>query len=241
MKDQYAADINDYLKYALLRVLSVAHSGTLHVCWMRTGGDGGSDGSRLGYLADPVRFRSVDPLVFDELGRIVSSGTRSVRAVEGSAILPGAHFHRALLTDPDSVRRRYFGKVWSELGSEDLVFFDPDNGLEVSSVPRGGRNCCKYVFWDELEQALGEMRSVCVYQHFPRVPRLAYIERRLAQFLERFREHRSFAVCSSSAAYLVCARPAVASGLQRAAQKLSARTGSVLDVHAAGSSGVGGL
>jgi hypothetical protein len=230
MKDQYAADINDYLKYALLRTLSTVHAGTLHVCWMRTASDGRSDGSRLAYLANPVEFRSLDPLVFDELTRIVACGARSVRAVEKSAILPRARFHGALLNDLDATRRRYFDRVWSALGDDDLVFFDPDNGLEVPSVPRGRRNCCKYLFWDEINHALGETRSVCVYQHFPRVFRPAYLERRLAEFSERFPAHRSFAVYSSSVAYLVCARPGVAGGLKRAAYLLSARIGAVLAV-----------
>src|ERR1700722_7976579 len=65
MKDQYVADVNDYLKYSLLRALSSAHAGTLHVCWMRTARDGRSDGSRLAYLADPAGFRSLGPIGFD--------------------------------------------------------------------------------------------------------------------------------------------------------------------------------
>jgi hypothetical protein len=230
MKDQYAGDINDYLKYALLRGLAGAHAGTLQVWWMRTAGDGRSDGARLAYLKDPGRFRALDAPLFDALTEMISGGRRNVRAVQDAAILPCARFHASLLSDEPAARAAHFQRVLSSLGSDDLVFFDPDNGLQVKSVPLGRRNCCKYLYWEELEQALGGQRSVIVYQHFPRRPRAQFTRALLNEFTARHPDRRAFAICSPWVAYLVCAPPAQARALHRAARRVSIRAPTHLEL-----------
>ena len=62
MKNQYVADVNDFLKYAFLRAVAKRDL-HLTVVWMLTASDAGTDGQRLRYLADPGRFRQVDPLL----------------------------------------------------------------------------------------------------------------------------------------------------------------------------------
>jgi hypothetical protein len=54
-----------------------------------------------------------------------------------------------------------------EFSGRDLVFFDPDNGIEVLSKPCGGRDSSKYVYWDELQETYRSGQSVLVYQIFP--------------------------------------------------------------------------
>lgn len=230
MKDQYAGDVNDYLKYALLRELAGAHPGILQVCWMLTASDGRADGGRLAYLDDPERFAELDPEAFTALGALVRGGRRSVAAVQDAGLLGQARFHAALLGDEPAARERYFANLLAALGVEDLVFFDPDNGLPVASVTRGRRNSCKYLYWHELERALEERRSVCVYQHFPRVQRAVYVDTRVQALRERFPNHAAFAVSSSSVAHLVCARPTSARRLHRAAGELVTRSAGRLTV-----------
>jgi hypothetical protein len=43
VKDQYFGDVNDYLKYGILRELAKS-AGTLHVVWRLTPSDGSTDG-----------------------------------------------------------------------------------------------------------------------------------------------------------------------------------------------------
>jgi hypothetical protein len=224
VKDQYVGDINDYLKYSLLRALDRAHAGTLQVCWMRTARDGRTDGARVSYLREGDPTRALDPVVFDELTKIITARERSLSAVQASAILTGARFHPALLDDQPDVRERHFKEIWQTLGPRDLVFFDPDNGIEVASVRAGARNCCKYVFLEEIAVALGDRRSVCVYQHFPRVKRAPFIAGALARFREHFPDHLCFAVSSPWVVHLVCARPEAAPALHAAAEGVAARS-----------------
>ena len=56
----------------------------------------------------------------------------------------------------------------------DLVFFDPDNGLEVKSAK--GRRRSKYVLLDEVADHYGAGRSVLIYQHYGKtLPRRAFV------------------------------------------------------------------
>ena len=66
----------------------------------------------------------------------------------------------------------------------DLVFFDPDNGLEVKSTPRGRKNSSKFLYWDEVCSTFSAGASVLIYQHFIRAERGAFIAR-MAEDLRR--------------------------------------------------------
>ncbi len=59
----------------------------------------------------------------------------------------------------------------------DLVFFDPDNGLEVESKPYGLKSSYKYLYWSEVQKTFEAGHSVLVYQHFRREKRDPFIER----------------------------------------------------------------
>jgi hypothetical protein len=175
MKDQYVGDANDYLKYALLRNLTNVSERAVSVVWMLTQSDDRLDGQRLSYLEQPDRFRHIDPVVFDALRELVSTGQRTVEAIERVELLPTASFASELLRDGRMDRDRYFAKALKAAAGCPLVFFDPDNGLAVASVPKGRKNSSKYLYWDELEETFGRGQSVVVYQHFPRRPREAFL------------------------------------------------------------------
>ncbi|MGQ4274953.1 hypothetical protein [Terrihabitans sp. B22-R8] len=64
----------------------------------------------------------------------------------------------------------------SALASADLVFFDPDNGLEIS-LRKGRKNSSKFVYLDEIAAFYAAGQSILIYQHFPRIEREAFIAR----------------------------------------------------------------
>lgn len=185
MKNQYFGDVNDYRKYGLLRILA---GGALRtgVCWMLTPDDGRTDGRRIQYLDAPDTWRKYDPPLFDCLRECVRvEGARSVLNPRLPALLPRTDFHAALLTDSPGERREYFANMLAQFRDADLVFFDPDNGLEVASVPRGRKNSSKYLYWDEAAATFAAGHSVLVYQHFPRVEHSAFIARLAAEMRAR--------------------------------------------------------
>ena len=169
MKNQYVGDINDYRKYGLIRLLSDGGALRTAVCWMLTAGDGRADGEKTAYLRQPGEYRVYDPELFDRLEDLVlQRDARDVQAVEQAGILPAARFHSALLTDDPEQRRRYMDDFLALAKGCDLVFFDPDNGIEVKSVPLGRKDSAKYLHWSELKRVFAAGASVLIYQHFPR-------------------------------------------------------------------------
>ncbi len=222
MKDQYAGDVNDYAKYSILRALAAAQAGPLTVSWMLTEPDGRSDGRHVGYLDRSERYRPLEPDVFDLLAGIVRRGDRSVYAVEAAGVLPGAAFHSTVMVDSLAARREYFDELSAMLGPDDLVFVDPDNGLETPSTAKGRPGSRKYLYWDEVAQTIGPRRSLCVYQHYPRRPRAAYTAERLGQLASVAPAHGVFALCSSTVAYLVAATPHREQELRSAAEAIAA-------------------
>lgn len=183
MKEQYVGDVNDYRKYALLRLLG--QSGLkLGVCWMLTPNDGRSDGNKLGYLDQPKQ-ECHDPELFALLRRVRDEpDARRLILIEGSGILPGAVFVNTIVPEPLFERQLWFKQANAALADTDLIFFDPDNGMEVGSVIKGRRNSSKYVYRDELAATYRAGHSLLIYQHFQRKERESFI-RSVADDLRR--------------------------------------------------------
>jgi hypothetical protein len=176
VKHQYAGDVNDYLKYALLRRLTERDARRLLVCWMLTPDDGRGDGRLTRYLDDPSRWRALDPELFDALRALRDGGgARGVGEIERAGLLPGARFQSEMLGDDGREREAYFARTRALARGRELVFFDPDNGMEVPSTPRGRRNSSKYLYRDELARTYADGHSVLVYQHFPRAARGPFV------------------------------------------------------------------
>jgi hypothetical protein len=222
VKDQYTGDINDFWKYATLRAFDRVWPGRLHVCWMLTPPDKRSDGFQLGYLSEPNRFRPIDPALFDKLALLVGSNRRAVAHIEAAGVLPGARFESAVLSDALRSRTSYFEELWAATREDDLLFFDPDNGVEISSVAKGRRGSSRYVYWDEIEVALRSAGAVCIYQHFPRVERQPFVLGLLSKRIDVAGSH-GFALYSSRVAYLVLAKDARVEALSGAARRLAER------------------
>jgi hypothetical protein len=205
MKNQYVGDVNDYLKYALLR--AIAGPMSLAVVWMLTNRDTRSDGQKLSYLSQPEKYRRLDPALFDVLNRLVRQDRRSVQVIEEERVLPLAAYVPDLLEDALRARREYFEQVWQLAQGRKLVFFDPDNGLEVVSVPKGRRGSAKYLYQDELHDAYARRHSIVVYQHFPRRPRDLFL-REIAETIRAVTDcGQVMALVTSHVAFLIVPQP----------------------------------
>jgi hypothetical protein len=74
-------------------------------------------------------------------------------------------------------------------GNVDLVFVDPDNGIEVPSKPVGRKGSSKYVTWAELEMLWAAGCSLLIYQHFPRKLRRAFAQQLASELTRRTGAH----------------------------------------------------
>lgn len=178
MKNQYFGDVNDYHKYGLLRVLQSSGRGSLLVAWMLTPDDGSSDGRDRAYLEQPAKWRPCDPELFDGLSSLLGSAARPcVSTIERSSLLPGAAFFSTVVPEARPEREAWRERLLHAAAGADLVFVDPDVGIEVRGKHAGRRHSSKYVMWVEIEGLWQAGSSVLVYQHFPREARKPFAER----------------------------------------------------------------
>jgi hypothetical protein len=185
VKDQYCGDINDYRKYGIIRQLLEGSALSLGMCWMLTPSDGRTDGKHTSYLAQPKLWRRYDPVLFDFMHAVVHQKGRLVRHVEESSLFMGARFFSEAVPDDASRRREWFDRSRQIMTGVDLLFCDPDNGLEVSSVRFGRKGSSKYMYWAEVQAAWADGHSLLIYQHFPRRERVAFMSALVAEIRAR--------------------------------------------------------
>ncbi len=229
MKDQYAGDENDYVKFGLLRALCGRRL-SVFVAWMLTPDDGRTDGRRLAYLERREVWRAHDPPLFDTLQRLVARRARTVAALERRLPLPRAKFHPALVPTTRAERQRWWISLLESARGRDLVFFDPDNGLEVKSAPAGSRQFRKYLAWEEVTAAAAEGHSVLIYQHYRREAR----GRQAARLLSQLRERTGYAVAGFHTAhvlFLLATAPAHRAALEPGLARIEAKWAPRIAVH----------
>lgn len=210
MQNRYVGDLGDFGKYGLLKALCSPPDTTLGrllslgIVWYLVPDEGhNEDGKYIGYLVPTAgnqeRFRSCDPVLYDVLGRIVSSGRRSVASVSKRNVLPaGTLYYDSLLNfgglagsgtrvlrQRAELRSSWFEGALESTAPCEVVFIDPDNGFEVK-VGAYQRRGSKYVFFNELVPFLNRGQSLVVYHHMSRRgSSVEQVRERLAQIAER--------------------------------------------------------
>jgi hypothetical protein len=91
--------------------------------------------------------------------------------VEESGTIPGATFVDEIVPDQLAARKGWMARALAQFAGANLIFFDPDNGIEVKSTKKGHKKSSKFVYWDEIAEAHGAGHSLLIYQHFGRVKR----------------------------------------------------------------------
>ena len=171
MQDRYAGDVGDFVKYAVLRAVTLGR--TVGIAWYLHPEEGpAGDGRHVAYLREVNEWRELDADLYDDLRAIVFGDDRSVRAVQSASLLPDAVFADERLDvadvpvrDRESWRRAWFERVRERLADCSLVFADPDNGLCPDRHFRPTvRRSAKSIPVREVA-ALSEGRPLIVYHH----------------------------------------------------------------------------
>jgi hypothetical protein len=187
MQHHFAGDIGDYLKLGILRALAPGYR--LGVAWWLYPDevyDG--NGQHVGYIQRPGQWRHFDPALFDTLQRILSSGQRNVHAL-ATGLPPDTIFHHQPIPTTGrnlrGIRQEWFRSVVATVKNTDLVFVDPDNGLEPGGISLGSARAGKSVLLSELHELAKPDRCLIVYHHQTRRAGGHYAE--IAHWLDRFR------------------------------------------------------
>jgi len=253
MQDRYTGDVGDFGKYGMLRQLCGLCDGDagqlkLGVVWYRPNheliaSESVHDGRHIAYLCPKQEnvsekqereYRCCDPPLYDMLREIVKRDDRRIEAVEKSGLLPNAVFHRAAVPGPvqgargearTAKRQRWVNDALEATADCDVVFLDPDNGLEPKGVPITRKMAPKYAYLEEVGKWSKRCQSLVIYHHLGRNrPHLDQIASWIERLRNEFQPHDIFALHfrrGTSRAFFVLATECHAPILRERAQALA--------------------
>ncbi|MDR0852825.1 MAG: hypothetical protein LBN34_00445 [Clostridiales Family XIII bacterium] len=174
MKNQYVADIGDYGKCALLRAF-IDNGFALGLNWYLTLDDDSKDGRHTDYLSSSKPYP--DEGLRASLCEIFENGFRNVSSIENSGLLQNTIFYHDVLdfdvSKPAVNRLRQRGdwhnNAIQKLSGCDIVFLDPDTGLEVKSVNPISKDGNRYATNEEVMDYFNKGQNVIIYQHGKRI------------------------------------------------------------------------
>lgn len=168
MQDLYVGDIGDFGKYGLLRKVCGSDL-TLAINWYKVSPktlNKQNDGRYIDYLSQPKQYRYYDTVLFDTLQTIVlKESQRTICEIEKSGLLDAIFF-----SDNISINRSLWHQnALKKTEKADVVFLDPDNGLETKKMHNADNAAEKHVKWNELKVYYDRGQSVILYQHRPQM------------------------------------------------------------------------
>jgi hypothetical protein len=226
MKNQYFGDINDYNKYGLIRSLTQNGAMSSTVCWMLTPGDGGKDGSKREYLNNPQKYMHYDEKLFKTLVKLSEyHGWPSTDLLEDSGVMINTRYFSEIVPELSPERRRYFKRLSNFAEGSELVFFDPDNGIEKPSLNPIHKEATKYLLWREAEQIYQKGHSLLIYQHFTRENRDLFISKMTKKCCEKIGAKQAFSFCTSHVVFFLIPQPAHLKFFENQIQLISGKWG----------------
>ena len=177
MKNQYAGDVGDYTKLGVLRGLEKAGF-SIGLNWYLTPDEPEhsktlTDGKHTSYLK--CACDTPDVYLHSILKKIGLSNNRTVARLERAKLFEKALFWNKLLEAQK--RDEWHFKALKKLSKQDIIFLDPDNGLEVKSTKPYSKNGNKYTTYQEAADYYAQGATVIIYNHRDRKPENKYLKR----------------------------------------------------------------
>ncbi len=248
MRHNFVNDIGDYAKYALLRAVCAQSTVRLGVLWYLTDhADVNGHGRRRPHLS-LEGWDDLDPALLMKMKAIEKRAGRAdklhLSLIERSHVLPAStrFFREPLpraLGSPQArseSRAAWFARARAAVAGCNVVFLDPDNGLEVQSVGRSSRLAGKYATVDETAALLASGAGVILYQHGDRSvwrDQRSRVEAQLRAGIAGSLKIRSFrfGAYGARAFFCVSRRSAIAAVFDSALETLSARVAASPKAH----------
>lgn len=155
MQNKYFGDKHDFYKYFLLKHISKFYSLGIHWCLVPDEigkNDGKKTVSKLEMGKDDILFK------------ILTNSEKNIKNIE-------KYFDKKVKYFNEKHERFYMAHVYEKksigkLKDQEIIFFDPDNGIEVPST--NNKNKFKYVSYGLLENFWKMDKTLIIYQHTDR-------------------------------------------------------------------------
>lgn len=166
MNNNFFGDKNDYIKYSLINHLSKNGEIKTAVCWLLT--EDNRPYSSTDYLKKPDEWQHYNPVLYQYLKEnVIQKGLRDINIIEQDNMLPNCRFFNDPIRDCLKSRTNYFKRFLQSAQGEELVFFDPDNGVERDYVQKGRGKSSRFIYLDEIQQSYDLGCSLLLFQYFP--------------------------------------------------------------------------
>ncbi|MCQ6963486.1 hypothetical protein [Methanolobus chelungpuianus] len=180
MQDNYVGDIGDFGKYGMLNEIYNQSNGsiTLGINWYKnTKEEDNNDGKHIDYLEatfkDRASYIQCFPELYAKLKHIIQNDRRCLEEIEKNQILPENTIfyskpipYLAPYYETREIERiDWFQNLLTHLMNADIIFVDPDNGIECASIKKTKIKAIKYVFKDEIKEYYLNGKSVVIYNH----------------------------------------------------------------------------
>ena len=177
MKNQYAGDVGDYTKLGILRGLENAGF-SIGLNWYLTPDEPEhsktfTDGKHTKFLEYDCDTPDID--LYCALQKIGLSNNRTVARLERTKLFENTLFWNKMLEGKN--RDKWHLEALKKLGKQDVIFLDPDNGLEVKSTNPYSKNGNKYTTYKEAADYYVQGATVIIYNHRDRKPKNEYLKR----------------------------------------------------------------
>lgn len=172
MQDRYVGDVGDYCKFCILRALRSKDIKrpplSLGINWYRTLPEDTKprkqDHGKFTQYSDDLQ----DSNLYKKLKELQE--TRNIKNVEESGIIKAKFYN---IPVPENQNRELWHlNALKKLRGKDIVFLDPDNGIETEKM-----KAQKHVRLSEIEDYYTRGQSIIVYQHQPRIKKDIFIKK----------------------------------------------------------------
>jgi hypothetical protein len=211
MQNKYFGELSDYRKYGLIRLLTNYGKMKIAVCWMLTVEQNNYKPEKTRKYLLPkyqTKYRRCDPQLYDFLKLYSDCKYRDVGILEkpsGRKIVKRCKFYNDTIPDNWNDRMKYFQKFGRQKAKGmELIFFDPDNGIETEIVKK---KCSqKHLYWCEMRK-FQSTHSLLIFQWFPRKKHKEFLRDNAKQLKDRLGVKRIFSYSAGTCAYFLIPQP----------------------------------
>jgi len=157
VQNKYFGDIHDFYKYYFLKEITKDYSLGIHWCLYPNEME-----KNEGNYPLTLKEKDIDPELYELLLENRHKGVKYIKPYFKKNLPKKTEYYEEELKN-DIENNVYEEKAIDKLKNKDIIFFDPDTGIEVSGMKKNEKY--KYVTYQLLVEFWRRGKSLIIYQH----------------------------------------------------------------------------